>query len=257
MTDNILKMVLIALTFFILGLVMSSLIGSFGETWNPITTPGDTISLDTPLVEAGGTEVLEIPPTREFPKIYDTHIGLPSQNPPSEISYVPVEFKNFPAASMGASSIVEAAPDQRISTAYTAVLPTYSAVLPAYSAKFPTYSAVLPIYPVPRPTYYSVALPTYSAAPNQAITGVQAAPNQAIIGVQAAPNQAITGVQAAPNQVSSSSSISGSSFSGVSQSSSSSISGSSFSGVSQSSSSSVSGSSFSGVSQSSSSSVYR
>jgi len=200
MGDIIIKMGIFVIAF-IIGLTMSSALDFFGDKpWSPVTTPGDTISLDIPLGETGGTEILEVPHS-SFPMISYNPIGSPFsdeyQTLPGGIKYDLDGFHYFPAENEYLSSATsieqltgggpylavaingqpvtyteDTSLSVPVSPSYQAIPnPTYVAVIPSYQVENPSYQVANPSYQVANPSYqvanpsYQVANPSYEAVP--------------------------------------------------------------------------------------------
>jgi len=193
MGDIIIKMGIFVIAF-IIGLTMSSALDFFGDKpWSPVTTPGDTISLDIPLGETGGTEILEVPHS-SFPMISYNPIGSPFsdeyQTLPGGIKYDLDGFHYFPAENEYLSSATsieqltgggpylavaingqpvtyteDTSLSVPVSPSYQAIPnPTYVAVIPSYQVENPSYQVANPSYQVANPSY-QVANPSYEAVP--------------------------------------------------------------------------------------------
>jgi len=193
MGDIIIKMGIFVIAF-IIGLTMSSALDFFGDKpWSPVTTPGDTISLDIPLGETGGTEILEVPHS-SFPMISYNPIGSPFsdeyQTLPGGIKYDLDGFHYFPAENEYLSSATsieqltgggpylavaingqpvtyteDTSLSVPVSPSYQAIPnPTYVAVIPSYQVENPSYQVATPSYQVANPSY-QVANPSYEAVP--------------------------------------------------------------------------------------------
>jgi len=186
MGDIIIKMGIFVIAF-IIGLTMSSALDFFGDKpWSPVTTPGDTISLDIPLGETGGTEILEVPHS-SFPMISYNPIGSPFsdeyQTLPGGIKYDLDGFHYFPAENEYLSSatsieqLTGGGPYLAVAingqpVTYTEDTSLSVPVSPSYQAiPNPTYVAVIPSYQVENPSY-QVENPSYQAIPNPTYVAV-------------------------------------------------------------------------------------
>jgi hypothetical protein len=164
MGDIIIKIGIFVIAFM-LGLTVSSAVGFFGEKpWSPVTTPGDTVSLDIPLGEAGGTEILKVPSSL-FPMKSYNPIGPPFsddyQSLPGGIKYDLEGFHYIPAENEYLSSattieqLIGGGPYQAVSINGQPV---------TYNADGSLYVPVSPSYQVANPSY-QVANPSYAAVP--------------------------------------------------------------------------------------------